>query len=773
MRIENLLGLRAPTNASPDEKRKAKVAQMAIAILKKSAPEIADFQAGATFSDGQQEETNTAINDLKADHDRRDVHNAIAYVIDHGREAGIWQHPSWVLRAVVQLAPSPVTRADIDLIRGAAHRRERLLEALPQILRSDDECLLAGALIVAAADLSGIIQSNFLEQLLEKSILFHVSSESIWKDFRLGSEKDPWRNVRRWFLDPVSELLASKLVEKRGGIGQPRLKEKRAMTAIANVLQVPTNELTIAALVKSARARWSTQLPAALLDYAIRPVLSMSLPHTAWTRITTGKPLSKIMAPLPVRKLARCSNDVLDETESIDLPRNKVEVDQKESDLIQQREALQALMSALRRPKQDTKLNKRSLEERLDAWSSKHEHVGGWVPLFGMWVRSSLFERANGPFGRGPGPRVAGILRYAVGFSLRFLERFWGVAIDADHSVWVSHMELLRTDLATLDSASVSKTGLINFLRFAEKHGAPKIELGEDWRILVSPSEADSNVLTPAEFIRLKQWLKNFYHGVENSYPCLRAQVMLVLSFRLGTRWEELRNLRLKDCVISMGPERHGSIWIRKNKYADGKSSEFRRTLSVEHFLSIEEREQLAAFYAMAMGLGNGMRPRNDLLFADPGALSLPPREKETHDLIQSGMRIVSNDSSLVFHHLRHSAASYAHLRVSTDEVQDGNPFPWMIGWEEISSTKILGAPKNYAATLSGRSQYCAAQLYLVSELLGHLDPETSLRSYAHFMDVLMRRHVTSALHLSTALRAQLDGIKPASMRRRINRHSK
>jgi len=775
--VETLLGLHLSTNACPADKRRATIAQMTIDLLTQYAPDILTLQPAATWSSKQQADLQAELSQLVDDHDRRDVRNAIAHVIECGRLAGIWNHRPWPLRSIVQLAPSAVSRADINAIRRADHRREQFLQVLPMILNSGDEMLLTGALIVAAVDCSAVLQANLLEQLLDRDLEFHAKSGLVWADLRLGSIHKPWRNVRRWHLDALSQLLANKMVELRQDKKTGHVDVKKALGKLAKCLDIPTGELTMTALIQSARAWWSLQVPSCLIDYAVRPAISMSLPATAWQRLLTGKPLCKSIAPLAVRELERSDRAVLKEMSIIGDAREDDRISQTKSDFFTQHAAIKALMKALRRPCQEKKLNSQRIGQRLKAWSEEYAHVEGWIPLFEKWVRSILLERKEGPFGRDISRRASGLLRYLVGFASRFLKYFWDYTIGTvNESIgdWARRMHYLRLDIAQLTSASVSKSALSQFLRFIEYYGAPRTEFGEDWRIVVSASEADANLFTPAEYIRLQAWIKLQYQGVENTYPALRAQTLLVLAFRCGLRWEELSNLRLQDCVLADDlRQRCGSIWIRRNDFSDGKNSEFYRTLSIEHFLSFEERKLLATFYAMAVGLGGGERPGKDMLFADPGCLSLPPTKTETHDLIQRGMRIVSGDPSLVFHHLRHSAACFMFLRVMTDETEDRFPFPWLTGWEHVSSKAVLGAECNYVTALSGRGPSNASRLYLVSEMMGHLDPDTSLRSYIHFLDIVMQRHTTAIQDLPTDLLATLEGVKMASIKRRAYRESK
>jgi hypothetical protein len=54
--------------------------------------------------------------------------------------------------------------------------------------------------------------------------------------------------------------------------------------------------------------------------------------------------------------------------------------------------------------------------------------------------------------------------------------------------------------------------------------------------------------------------------------------------------------------------------------------------------------------------------------------------------------------------------------------------------------------------------------------MLGHLDPESSLLSYLHAMDILLHLATTKMFPMRIATAAAIDGIKPESVRRRRHR---
>jgi integrase len=752
--------------------RRDRVGQLTLGMLSEHAPEIAALKPDAEWSAKAQDAIARDIAKLP-EIDRRDVHNAVAHVIACGAFAGLWQHRPWPLRAVTSLLPSRIRAKDVDAARDAEQRRERLMARLPGFLDSSDPNILTGALIVAAADYSAILQSEFSRQLLNPSIPRETGGGLVWIDLRLGGADSPWRNVRRWFLDEASQLLATRLSELHMGLPDFRVSEKEAMRSVARALDLPEPNLSLPAVLRSARAWWGIHLPAFLHDYSLRPALALSLPATAWKRLVMNAPLRASEAPLPVRSLPKHEPSALEEcnaaptTKTGDAPASTP----PSRDGFAHGLACADLMRALRPRRLEKKLSSRLLRERLHAWLQRHGHAGGWTQLLYAWVCETLFSHEGGAFRRGDGPRPPGLLRYLEGFAERFVAIFWRTPPnELDLDAWNTGLEALRTQLADMKSASVARTGLFSFLMFAEGFGVPAVVMGDSWASIAGPADADSNLLTPSEYMRLRQWLADVPGHAPGSYPDLRLQVMTVLAFRLGTRWEELQTLRLRDVVLTVDRER-GSVWIRANEFAHGKVREATRTLSIEHFLSPEERALLGRYVFMARSLGGTQRLGSDLLFADPGALGLPPEASATHDVIQTGMRQVSGDPSLVFHHLRHSCGTFALLRLFADEAAAcPAPYPWLPSWEVVSARAIVGSERSYASHLIGRGTDDPARLFAVAEMLGHLDPESSLLSYLHAMDILLHLATTKMFPMRIATAAAIDGIKPESVRRRRHR---
>jgi hypothetical protein len=125
----------------------------------------------------------------------------------------------------------------------------------------------------------------------------------------------------------------------------------------------------------------------------------------------------------------------------------------------------------------------------------------------------------------------------------------------------------------------------------------------------------------------------------------------------------------------------------------------------------------------------------------------------EVFALVQRAMREVTGDHTLHYHHLRHSAASWAFLRLCVSdfrEVIDLFPEPkttdLLRDSERFRSIIYSAFPINKGEAryeLSEEDRYATdgpirQHSFAIALLLGHADPSTTLEHYIHFLDIVL-----------------------------------
>lgn len=757
------------------ERAQSELGLRVLAILQTHAPRIAAMAPDAPWDSIAQESLLTALKTqfpTDALFDR--AHDLVARVLRLGKAAEIWIHEPWPRRRRAKPERGLLGRRDLKLL-GQSHRRKlALIENLPGILASRDPHVVGGAALVAATDISGLLLPALHAQIVDPATPTWRYEYLSWVDFKIGEVAEekhgkrrrlPWRNPRRWILDNVSLLLRVRLIE----IAKKPLDVARCLAAYSRFIGIepidPQN------LMRSARAEWITRVPALLITYATNPAIAPSLPAHAFARLVVGRPLPPGVAPLAPRRLAalaaaeaarelreeQAANDQQDDTTSV-------------ADIDAQTTAIEALARTLRKlPKGDTAAEE--LERSLSEWDVEHANSGEWPTLIRYWISDTLLIQKKDPYSRGDGwPRVPGMLRYTDGFAKRWIRHFHDIPvarIKDDPESLADRVRRLIFDIAKISSADVSHTGLTHFLMFLADTGGPRILVRRDGDVVVSPRDADANLLTPAEFTALLAAIDE----IADAHDRQRVRVIAILAYRLGLRWGELAAIQIRDIRFDEGlaGQIEALLKVREKENFKLKTASSRRWLSLADSLSKDEITTLIGFIRDASKLGYGKRNPTDYLFADLDALHLEPREPRTHDLIQQLMRDVSGDPTLTFHALRHAAANAMLWRLFMEDIADTEALAWLpsagivtapgIGYEGAWMTAVTGRPANHPS-----------RIYVISQALGHLGPGTSMTSYLHGLEFLMHQEATKHLDVPDEVAAALEGVDTDSIRRRRSR---
>lgn len=733
------------------------VGQRAIALLRTHAPEIAALRPGATMTPADEQALEAAT---RAGPYPTEVHNAIAYVLDKGRLAGLWDH-AWPIRRVTPHANSRLSHQGIARVAKAGALVEGLLHALPALAEETDPSVLGGALVVAASLLGGVLQVDWLVQLLEPGRPLQGADGLAWIDLALGRPGARWSNVRRWFPGEIPRFLHQRygalLAGRSGGPPSP----EQALRALARWLKHPVPEP--AELVRQADAYLATRLPAFMHEYLRAPPLAPSLAPGAWQRLLTGQPLpaGTMPAPGPV-------DDAMPAPESgVGGPQPDPGFAPPSRDGDALLKAVRRLKGCLRRddPKQP-KLRRDVLRKRLLQWQAREAVLGGWVAWLGAWVHEHCLRPAReaGDENR----RITTTLRYLDGFAVRLVLALRELPPETVHEEperLAQALRQLRDELQAMNSAGVAAAGLRAFLGFVAARGGPVVTLDSEWSSMVQPGQVRATMVTLGEFRRLARWLSRRF--APGSYPWLRARLIAALAFRLGLRWEEVRDLRVRDITLGTvrnekGWSRHAEVWIRPTAHSDRKSAQAVRRLPLEPFLTRREMQSLQWLLDHRQGPG---RP-DDYVFADPGDPGRPPATADTRDAIQEGLRWASGDPGMVFHDLRHGAANHAFLRLMVPAC------PALLARVPrlAKLEAAIGLAEPLACRLTGRGPLDPGRLYALSELMGHIDPGVTLRHYVHLLDLVVGLTLASQARVPAAAEAALTNIQRASIRRRRHR---
>lgn len=744
--------------------------------LAEHAPRVLELDPDATWSkELEQRVMASALGPDSHASDRRWARARIGGLLAHGARVSGWDVPVRPPGAG-KARPSRLSRFAARQAALAQERRDCIARRLDELVACEDSTVIVGALVLAAVDYSAVLCTGLLAEIPALTSRHATGIQRArgfaWLDIPLGApsgrahddtgKRPRWGSVRRWFLDPVSVWLAQAL-----GRGTRR-RETDAATCIAAALEwLGLAPATFSEVVRSARHWWAPRLDQLGYEYATIMPYAPSLPSHAWEALLTG------------RRPARPGHTEVEH----ELP--KVEPTQattvRPSTSLDRSVHLRAVADLTRllrtgRGGSEMRASKSQVLSALDAWGGQHGEVGGWVHLLAGWTRS-IVESSTGRVSSRLG--IPGLLRYHEAIAKPFVELMYDlppdVLLDPDEEAdeaLATRLEALAFRLEGRQSASPVKAGLTSFLDFVRAAGGPDIELDSSWRIVCSPSNVRANLLTPSEYTRLLAWLAR--QGPPESFAVRRNQVITILAYRTGARWEELQTRRLDDVQIRPLPTDvtalHGWLSIGANAHFRGKTRSSIRRLPLELLLTPGELVEVAGFVGRARTLGGAARPGSDFLFAASDALQTPPDCTPTRDVIQHGMRSVSGDTGLVFHDLRHSAASFIGLRMLDHPAAPLMPETWIREGERVAGKTWAAGRGSYAERALGRSAIDGSRLVALARVLGHIDPATSMRHYVHLYDVVHATAVAPFAIIPNDVLARLAGVHLASIHRRRSR---
>lgn len=246
------------------------------------------------------------------------------------------------------------------------------------------------------------------------------------------------------------------------------------------------------------------------------------------------------------------------------------------------------------------------------------------------------------------------------------------------------------------------------------------------------------------------------YREQPECYDHRRLRALFQLAFWCGLRWGELAWLPI-DAIRRLG---HGTfaeatLLVRVSKTVNGE-----RALPLQLLLPRDVLQEVLQFDSDVRSGHFCQRPEASLLFGEPLNPQVPP-ERWVHDLLQRLMREVSGDEALVFHHLRHGAASMLSLRLLAPEAM----LPESLQGASVAAFFLPSHAQSYGHALTHRTlpQHHAA---VIAALLGHLDGAVTTCHYLHVAEWLIHDATERCLpRLSDAVWASLWNIRPASVR--------
>lgn len=543
-----------------------------------------------------------------------------------------------------------------------------------------------------------------------------------------SSSKEPWEFSKRWFADPLTHSL---IVRWHRDFPEDRTKENNisAPVALAHYLALidgDGSDITkseVRSLIKGSATLLGLVVEPFLLGFAEDVNKSVSLSHDAWYRITTGERLAALEAP---------TVDGTDEYEKIPstllVPTGKGTQADKQEDMLSK--VFEIILP------ESLKKKRTALESRtalLDYYQKESGKMCLTLSCMVLWFVDLLthYNQEDLTGGRVRSSlKPSSVLTYAQIIGRRLLS----TADDVD-ILKLESDELHDLYQITIESCRSTKRRqkLVQRLHafhcfLHDKLNANYVDFS-DLGFKTGPAElgVNANLISPYEYDRIKSLLCPDFQTASRmrkiQYFCL------VIAFRCGLRESEILKLRIKDLLGDTEPE----LLVRNNRYGYTKTSASIRRIPLYLLLDDQELKLLLAWRRDRLFEDGSIVPQS-LLFCMPESPDTMLAENDVIPMIVKAMRQATGDSTLVFHHNRHSFATWLLLRLLPDfpqEVRERVDFLRHSIFDPERCQKLR-------ERLLGENALVRQALYATAVLCGHVSPQVTLLHYFHLCDWLL-----------------------------------
>lgn len=282
-----------------------------------------------------------------------------------------------------------------------------------------------------------------------------------------------------------------------------------------------------------------------------------------------------------------------------------------------------------------------------------------------------------------------------------------------------------------------------SFHRFLMLAGAPPLEITElDGFEATGLRYVSANLIGEADFQTFKQAILN-HAGWKLESPHERILLAAILGYRCGLRRREIQMLLLHD----VHPEPDPYLVVRSSEFAQLKSRSSHRRLPLRALVPDDELKLLLAHVTRRMAT---LDEPLGLVFSSPGEPRTPLSDTELFASVTAAFNSIIEPAAprFRFHHLRHSFANWLFLalvRIDIPDLAKNNPRLIQSSSFSIEQGRIL-ADTFFPRLLGTPQAPTRKNLYIVSGLLGHLSPQTTVHSYLHLIDWLAGQESDLAL---------------------------
>jgi integrase len=613
-----------------------------------------------------------------------------------------------------------------------------------------------GQLLLSAVLFGGLIQKRWLAPWIGALSKIRSTESLLWLDMLLkpehlererrasgktgrskpdhSSTTATWEIRRRWFADPLTHALILRwhthfpedLSAKHDA--SPLLAIRHYLDRIPLKPGINSKSFVLSLLNNSA-TRLGLEVTPFLTAYAEGRNKSVSLSPMAWERLLTGK------CVIGTKECLHTNEVAIPLTEPLAVPKpGKVASPATQEKLL--KEVFKKILPL------DTNRKRKKSESREALrlfYEENRENLCQALACLILWSIDLLTHFAQHELIRG---RVKGSIQpssvktYIDAIGKRLISVTGHLEIldlesDELHDLYSEVIDISPTKKAK-HRVGARLAAFHQFLMV--RFGAPSVDFS-DLSVHSGPAElgVDANLLSFSSFDQLKKVLCPSYTKASR---LRKIQLLIaIIGFRCGLRRGEVIKLRLIDLQGEAEPE----LLVRTNRYAYVKSSNSVRRLPLSSLLEKDELDLLIS-WRRERKHEDDKANTDSLIFCMQKQETILLNEHDVFPEIEQAMRQVTGDSSLRFHHFRHSFASWLLLRLLRDFSEETRRRNHFLFHPLFDPDKCHELRKS----LLGNLHLGRQALFAVAQLCGHASPEVTLLHYVHLCDWLLGHETTA-----------------------------
>lgn len=558
-----------------------------------------------------------------------------------------------------------------------------------------------GQILASAICRGAFLDEKWFEAFLTALPSANMRLERVWLDMEAIRGEDHnhvYGNTRRWFCDPLTELLlrkwrSSASAKDVGGTPLP----SAASCLNAYIRTIIADDEAASKLLNVAQLYWQLRMPGVLVSYANGEGPSLSLSTERWSRVASGRPIRcEIMVNSEISPTLK--REWWKRPELIKLFLRDIKSKAPVPSLIQHGESL---------------AGDQSLSAHLARWTAlalcrRGQSINGYRP----WGQKRPYAHNT----------VYGYFTNLCDFVFKGELSRDVTLIDAG---WLDfrYRQALAQD-QTVSNRNKTLYAIYSFQAYL-RCLSEELDVGDSYEEFNAEARVSVNALSGQDYQRALQQIAG-----EPGYVRMLRQI-LTIAFRTGLRLKEilgLRHIDVRDGAMGSGPPLKTEIYLRPHGALRLKTEQSRRMLPLDVLLNERENFQFADWrreYAKEV-----LKRPTGLLFSSSGGNG-KLRERDVRDEIVRALVRATGDKTMRFEHLRHSFAT--HLMACLLLPRDGTFSAYPAGLDEdcISRAKA----DRVLARVAGEGRRGRSAVHVVSQLCGHGPVTTTLRWYTHMLD--------------------------------------